>query len=133
RPAARGPRAHGGALMSVNARSQSKPVTLDELNQRFEHAIVVSVRRDGSPLSVAAGFRADEGRSVIELDDIEPAPPTDREVAVVVSHIRPQPGQGDDERRYVQFWGTLQRSTGTCGGGYTFTPTSNQGWDEEDV
>ncbi len=119
--------------MSVNARSQSKPVTLDELNERFEHAIVVSVGDDGYPLSVAAGFRADEGRGAIELDDIEPAPPTDREVAVVFSHIRPQPGQGYDERRYVQFWGTLRPSTGTGRGGYTFTPASSQGWDEEDV
>lgn len=117
--------------MSVNARSQSKPVSLDELNERFEHAIVVSVGEDGYPLSVAAGFRADGAAGVIELDAIEPAPPTDREVAVVFSHIRPQPGQGYDERRYVQFWGTLAPST--TGAGYAFTPASSQGWDEEDV
>jgi 1,4-dihydroxy-2-naphthoate octaprenyltransferase len=120
--------------MSVNARSQTKPVSLDDLNDRFEHAIVVTVGDDGYPLSVATGFRADAARDVIDLEPLEPAPPTDREVSVVFSHIRPQPGQGYDERRYVQFWGTLAAKPATDGaGGFTFTPTSNQGWDEEDV
>ena len=118
--------------MSVNARSQTKPVSLAELDERFEHAIVVSVGDDGYPLSVATGFRTDTERGVIELEALQPAPPTDREVAVVFSHIRPQPGQGYDERRYVQFWGTLAAKP-TPDAGFVFTPTSNQGWDEEDV
>jgi 1,4-dihydroxy-2-naphthoate polyprenyltransferase len=115
--------------MSVNARSQTKPVSLDDLAERFDHAIVVSVGDDGYPLSVATGFHADSERGVIELERFEPAPPTDREVEVVFSHIRPQPGVGYDERRYVQFWGRLAPSDA----GFTFTPESNQGWDEEDV
>ena len=115
--------------MSVNARSQTKPVSLDDLTERFDHAIVVSVGDDGYPLSVATGFRADAARGVIELDAFDPAPPADREVEVVFSHIRPQPGVGYDERRYVQFWGHLTPAAY----GWTFTPESNQGWDEEDM
>ena len=117
--------------MSVNSRSQSKAVSLGDLADRFEHAIVVSVGDDGYPLSVATGFRSDPERGVIELDRFEPAPPTDREVEVVFSHIRPQPGVGYDERRYVQFWGHL--TSGADATGFTFIPESNQGWDEEDV
>ena len=45
-------------------------------------------------------------------------PPQDREVNVVFSHIRPQPGSGYDERRYVQLWGPLMRS----GSGYEVLP-----------
>jgi 1,4-dihydroxy-2-naphthoate polyprenyltransferase len=114
--------------------SQTRPVTLTELNERFEHAVVVSVGAGGYPMSVATGFRADEERGVIELDPFQPAAP-DGEVAVVFSHIRPQPGQGYDERRYVQFWGTLAGAGREAGPGatLTFTPTSSQGWDEEDV
>jgi len=115
--------------MSVNARSQTKPVSLAELEERFEHAIVVSVGDDGYPLSIATGFGVDAERRTIELDAFHPAPPTDREVAVVFSHIRPQPGVGYDERRYVQFWGRVTPAAD----GWTFTPESNQGWDEEDV
>jgi len=115
--------------MSVNTRSQTKPVSLAELEERFEHAIVVSVGDDGYPMSVATGFTTDDARGTIELDAFRPPPPVDREVAVVFSHIRPQPGQGYDERRYVQFWGRVAAS----GDGWSFTPSSNQGWDEEDV
>ncbi len=118
--------------MSVNARSQTRPVALEELDARFDHAVVVTVGDDGYPLSVATGFRVDARRGLIELDAFRPAPPTDRVVEVVFSHIRPQPGQGYDERRYVQFWGRLRRGDGD-GEGFVFSPESNQGWDEEDV
>jgi 1,4-dihydroxy-2-naphthoate octaprenyltransferase len=117
--------------MKAAPRSQTRPVGLDELGDRFDHAIVVSVGDDGYPLNVATGFRTDPARGVIELDSFVPAPPTDREVAVVFSHIRPQPGQGYDERRYVQFWGRIAASG--PGGPLVFTPDTAQGWDEEDV
>ena len=40
--------------------------------------------------------------------------PTDREVSLTGSHIRPQPGYGYDERRHVTVWGpaTVDRSRG---------------------
>ena len=52
--------------------------------------------------------------------------PTDRELSVIGSHIRPQPGIGYDERRYMQLWGRSD-------GGSIFSPTRAWGWDEAEV
>ena len=79
--------------MKANPRSRTRPASLGELNDRFEHAIVVSVGDDGYPLSVATDFWADARAGEIQLGAVEPAPPMDHEVALVFSHIRPQPGQ----------------------------------------
>jgi 1,4-dihydroxy-2-naphthoate octaprenyltransferase len=56
--------------------------------------------------------------------------PTDREVNVMGSHIRPTPGQGYDERRYLQLWG---RAGQPSGGRVVFTPTRAWGWDEAEM
>ena len=57
------------------------------------------------------------------------APPLGREVNVVFSHIRPQPGMGYDERRYVSLWGTLSRTNGHL----ELKPERVQHWDEEEM
>ena len=80
-------------------------------------------------MAVAAAFRHDAERGVVELDEFHPAPAEGSQVNVVFSHIRPQPGSGYDERRYVQLWGPLMRS----GSGYEVLPERTQGWDEEDL
>ena len=57
------------------------------------------------------------------------SPPEGREVNVVFSHIRPQPGVGYDERRYVSLWGTLRKVDGHL----ELLPTSVQHWDEQEM
>ena len=57
------------------------------------------------------------------------SPPEGREVNVVFSHIRPQPGVGYDERRYVSLWGTLRKVDGHL----ELWPTSVQHWDEQEM
>jgi 1,4-dihydroxy-2-naphthoate octaprenyltransferase len=49
---------------------------------------------------------------------------------VVGSHIRPQPGQGYDERRYLQLWGSVEPG---ADGQVVFRPTRAWGWDEQEV
>ena len=56
-------------------------------------------------------------------------PPEGEEVNVVFSHIRPQPGVGYDERRYVSLWGDLRRRNGQL----ELEPQREQHWDEEEV
>jgi len=56
-------------------------------------------------------------------------PPMSREVNVVFSHIRPQPGMGYDERRYVSLWGRLHRTDGHL----ELVPESVQHWDEQEM
>src|SRR2546423_4833108 len=101
----------------------------DRVQERFTHAVVTYLDEDGRPMAVAASFRYDRQREAVTLEEFHPAPPEGSEVNVVFSHIRPQPGSGYDERRYVQFWGPLRRS----GTGYEVRPERTRGWDEEDL
>ena len=111
--------------------ARTDPGSLTWLEERFAHAVVVTVGDDGYPTGVATSFRAGDESGTIDLGPFEPEPPPGREVAVVFSHIRPQPGVGYDERRYVQYWGTLAPLGAP--GGYRFTPGPSQAWDEQEV
>src|SRR5688500_13883800 len=96
------------------------PEMMRGLKERFEHAVIAFVGEDGYPMSVASEFSVDTDRGVVVLQAVagEAQPPADERINVVFSHIRPQPGIGYDERRYVSLWGPV-RSTET---GLEFTP-----------
>ena len=101
------------------------------LEERFEHAVIAFVGDDGYPLSVASDFSVDAASGVVRLRAVagDAQPPEDERVNVVFSHIRPQPGIGYDERRYVSLWGPLRRA----GDGLEFTPERVQHWDEQEM
>jgi 1,4-dihydroxy-2-naphthoate polyprenyltransferase len=96
----------------------------------YPYQIVTWVDDAGYPVSVAveavvdveagtATFAAPAGLRV----------PTDRELSLTGSHIRPQPGYGYDERRHVTVWGSLAGS----GDALTLTGQRAWGWDEAEV
>jgi 1,4-dihydroxy-2-naphthoate polyprenyltransferase len=102
------------------------------LDERFSHAVIAFVDDEGYPLSVATQFRADAGRGIVVLDAVggaELQPPEGERVNVVFSHIRPQPGIGYDERRYVSLWGAMRRTGDTL----EFEPDRVQQWDEQEM
>lgn len=101
------------------------------LQGRFTHAVIAYVDAEGYPMSVASEFRVDPDREVVVLQAVaaEVQPPADERVNVVFSHIRPQPGIGYDERRYVSLWGPLRRTEG----GLEFSPERVQHWDEQEM
>jgi 1,4-dihydroxy-2-naphthoate octaprenyltransferase len=107
------------------------PELIARLQERFSHAVIAYVDADGYPMSVATGFRVDEERGIVVLDAVagEAQPPLDERVNVVFSHIRPQPGIGYDERRYVSLWGPLR----PIDGGIEFAPDRVQHWDEQEM
>ena len=108
------------------------PELLAGLGDRFEHAIIAFMDDDGYPLSVATDFRADAERGVVTLRAVagdEVQPPEDEQVNVVFSHIRPQPGIGYDERRYVSLWGKLERADGEL----VLSPERVLQWDEQEM
>lgn len=98
----------------------------------YTHAVVAFLDQDGYPLSVATGFSVRPEQGVVVLDAVageEVMPPLGREVNVVFSHIRPQPGVGYDERRYVSLWGSLSRTNGHL----ELLPERVQHWDEQEM
>jgi 1,4-dihydroxy-2-naphthoate octaprenyltransferase len=100
---------------------------------RYPFVVVSWVGDDGYPVSVATTFETDAARHQVILRETAGDAvviPTDREVNVIGSHIRPTPGQGYAERRYAQFWG---RAGLPSEGRVTFSPTRAWGWDEAEM
>ena len=98
----------------------------------YPYQILTFVDTDGYPVSVAvsatfdpasasATFAAPAGLSV----------PTNGDVSLTGSHIRPQPGYGYDERRHVTVWGPATVSTG--GREVSIAASRAWGWDEAEV
>lgn len=96
----------------------------------YPHIVVSWVDDDGYPVQTPAMFEADASGGVARIAPTGMALPRDREVNVIASHIRPQPGTGYDERRYVTLWGRIDAA---ANGGAVFTPDRAWGWDEAEV
>jgi 1,4-dihydroxy-2-naphthoate octaprenyltransferase len=99
----------------------------------YPYVVVSWVDDAGYPISVATYFEVDAPAGLVRLRTAAGkvlAMPTDRTVNVVGSHIRPTPGQGYDERRYLQLWGTVAAAAASW---TTFKPTRAWGWDETEV
>jgi len=84
----------------------------------------------GYPVSVAVTAETLPARRVATFEvpaglDV----PTDREVSLTGSHIRPQPGYGYDERRHVTVWGRAH----VTARGLTLEASSAWGWDEQEL
>jgi 1,4-dihydroxy-2-naphthoate polyprenyltransferase len=107
------------------------PELIGGLEERFSHAVIAYVDEDGYPMSVATEFTVDPERGVVVLQGVagEVQPAANERVNVVFSHIRPQPGVGYDERRYVSLWGPLRPAEG----GLEFAPDRVQHWDEAEM
>lgn len=95
----------------------------------YPHIVLSWEDNDGYPMQTSATFRTDATRNAVVLEKTGIAIPSDRTVNATVSHIRPQPGTGYDERRYISMWGTAA----SADGGVIFTPVRAWGWDEADV
>lgn len=80
---------------------------------------------------MAGGFRADPGAGIVEVGPLSAAtlPAEGAEVCVTFSHIRPQPGVGYDERRYVNLWGRASVTSD----GLRVRADRATGWDEAEV
>jgi 1,4-dihydroxy-2-naphthoate octaprenyltransferase len=99
----------------------------------YPFVILSYVDRDGYPVSVAVEAAVDATAGTVTL----PTParlviPTDADVSLTGSHIRPQPGYGYDERRHVTVWGRASRSP-VADDRLVFSATRAWGWDEAEV
>ena len=90
----------------------------------------------GYPVSVAVQATIDPGSGVATFTP--PAGftlPTDRDVSLTGSHIRPQPGYGYDERRHVTVWGRVSPGIrpDTMTRILTLAGRAAWGWDETET
>ncbi len=104
------------------------PALLDHL-RGFDRAVVSYPDSGGYPVNVATGFRVEADGLVLEPFEAPERPAADTEVVVTFSHVRPQPGVGYDQRRYVNVWGHLRDADGAV----RLEPVRTAGWDEEQV
>ena len=97
----------------------------------YPYAVVSYVDSGGYPLNVATGFRVDAANGFLYLEPFDaPDQPDDAwELELTFSHVRPQPGVGYDQRRYVNLWGTATRGAQ----GLAVAPTRVAGWDEQKI
>jgi 1,4-dihydroxy-2-naphthoate octaprenyltransferase len=99
----------------------------------YPFVVISWVDDAGYPVSVATAFAVDQAAGTVSLTapaGEAVAVPTNREINVLGSHIRPTPGQGYDERRYLQLWG---RAAAAVSGRIAFTPAQAWGWDEAEI
>ena len=96
----------------------------------YPFSVLTWVEPDGYPMSVAVAATVDPaaGSASVKLP-AGLAVPTDRELSLTGSHIRPQPGYGYDERRHVTVWG---RATAN-GDRLVIVAARAWGWDEAEV
>ncbi len=95
----------------------------------YSHAVVSWIDDDGYPLQTPARFHSDADRGELRLERTGLPPPADRDVNVTFSHIRPQPGTGYDQRRYVSLWGRLTSGADEL----VLRPARAWGWDENET
>jgi 1,4-dihydroxy-2-naphthoate octaprenyltransferase len=104
---------------------------IDRAGRGYDHGVVSWIGSDGYPVSVAGNFRADAASGSVELGPLasDLLPGDGSQVGITFSHIRPQPGLGYDERRYVNLWGPAE-VTGTA---VRVSVRQASGWDEQET
>ena len=102
----------------------------------YPYQIASWVDDAGYPVSVAVSATIDPGSvSAMFAPPVGFAVPTNRDVSLTGSHIRPQPGYGYDERRHVTVWGRVSPGIrpDTMAPVLTLTGRAAWGWDESEV
>jgi len=109
------------------------PTVAVEKAAGYDHAIVSFLGADGYPFTVAGPFVADASTGVISVGPLDSStlPAEGQEVGLLFSHIRPQPGIGYDERRYVNCWGAA--TIDPAAPMLRVRVTSATGWDEAET
>jgi 1,4-dihydroxy-2-naphthoate octaprenyltransferase len=99
--------------------------------QTYPHAVLAYVGPDGYPVNIAVDFTGSATGAVVDVGalDRDLRPADGQEVELTFSHIRPQPGVGYDERRYVNLWGPATPN----GSGLRVAVRRASGWDEADT
>lgn len=98
---------------------------------RYDRAVVAWIGPDGYPVSTAAEFSVEPAGTAVTVGPVAAAvqPPDGDRVIVTFSHVRPRPGMGYDQRRYVNLWGRAERT----GDHLRVEVGRASGWDENET
>jgi len=98
--------------------------------QAYPHAVLAYVGPDGYPVNIAVDFST-SSEGVVEIGPVghDYRPTADQDVELTFSHIRPQPGIGYDERRYINLWGRAV----PVDEGFRVAVRRATGWDEAET
>lgn len=97
----------------------------------YRHAVLAYVGSDGFPVAVAGPFQVVGGGLRVGPLDAATLPDDGQQVCVTFSHIRPRPGVGYDQRRYVNVWGAAR--THEAAAAVAVLPDRAGGWDEKET
>lgn len=112
----------------MSGRPGSREIALERL-RAYDHLVLAYRDARGFPMNISTGFSIAHDGSVL-LEDAAPAEIRDGDdVLVTGSHVRPQPGVGYDQRRYLNAWGKLRRRDGLSNVDIYRTA----GWDEDEI
>jgi 1,4-dihydroxy-2-naphthoate octaprenyltransferase len=97
----------------------------------FQQAVIVTRDQQGYPFSVATDFVVVDGTVALTpaRTGIAGIPAEGDDVRLLVSHIRPRPGYGYDERAYIELAGKLDGDSER----WIFQPRAARGWDEKSL
>lgn len=98
--------------------------------ENYSHAVLVVPDERGYPLSVATSFKIVD--ATVEIGPVSTGATVIRDTTsarLVFSHIRPYPGVGYDQRRYIELSGALSTNPAA----WTFSPSAARGWDEQEL
>jgi 1,4-dihydroxy-2-naphthoate polyprenyltransferase len=96
----------------------------------YSHAVLVVPDEEGYPLSVATSFKVLD--STVEVAPVSTGSSMIRDsidARLVFSHVRPYPGVGYDQRRYIELSGALSVQPRI----WRFAPSAARGWDEQEL
>jgi 1,4-dihydroxy-2-naphthoate octaprenyltransferase len=101
--------------------------------EAFPFALLTWVDAEGFPMSAAVNLVAidAEGTTAAFTMPAGLAIPSEAEISLTGSHIRPQPGVGYDERRHVTVWGRLAPESTAARA--TMRADRAWGWDESEI
>jgi 1,4-dihydroxy-2-naphthoate octaprenyltransferase len=92
--------------------------------------VLVVADDNGYPLSVATSFKVVDGTVAIAPVATGPSViQSTGDARLVFSHIRPYPGVGYDQRRYIELSGALSVKEPT----WRFAPSGARGWNEQEL
>jgi 1,4-dihydroxy-2-naphthoate octaprenyltransferase len=95
---------------------------------RFDQVVLIVSGADGYPLSVATDFQLSGDQIELGPVSLGTALRAHEDARLIFSHIRPKPGEGYDERRYIELAGVLESN-----GALRFKPQTARGWDEQEL